>query len=199
MNRITSYNVCYTKLLRALAIVLIALSCPGCGTAMYDLPGWTLQAKTLDTEIEAAKTRLATLQAEQARERADLDAGKPDDGLYDAMSAQIAALSALISKGSSARDTLNEQIAEAELASLNAQKGVGDKLVEFGGPYGLLMAGLIPFVAQLIRQRGQQAATKQASEDADKTLDNLIASVQPLVDALDPEGKLALSKRNNFV
>lgn len=185
-----------TITLAALAIIAIAIltltAVSGCITDK--LPSWIKAERSLAKDIEVQKAALAGLEAKLAAAKAAAEAEPTVENL-DALAAKdaetVKARIVLINDELDL-DLMRQEIAEGRELADETESALID-LVETYAPAGVggLLAGLIPYVTLLIKNRATAAAaaTRQAATA------NVIASVQPIVNALSKDGRDQLDER----
>lgn len=184
----------------AILTAVVAMVCVfGCGTAMHDMPGWLVQSEQLGAQIKAAEIKLESLEQLRDDELTALKADpEKDNSVYIALVTRIANLTASVERGKINHDMLIEQIQKADEAGKAAEKGILDAVADAPLPYSGLLASLLALGFQVVRSRGQNAATSKAASDQMEAISSVVNTLQPIVDA-QPEARLKKLRKKQTV
>lgn len=175
--------------------LIVLLMITGCMNSI--LPELFQRERTIAKKIEVQKAAIS-----QAEEKlVELKAAAQADPTPE----NIAAVQALDAETSEARiqlisteldlDEIKAEIAEARRLAKETEGTAAQTLTTYGGPWGPLLAGLVPFAGLLIRNVYTGKANREKAAKRDAAIASTIRSVQPLINALNDADRDAIRKR----
>ena len=170
-------NGILTATLAAIAVIAVL---PGCMNSI--LPEMLQTERSIAKNIELQKAQIAQAETALAKLKIDAEAAPTPENIAavkaldaDTSRAKIALVSTELDL-----DEIKAEIAEARRIGKETGQAAAETLTAYGGPWGPLLAGLVPFAGLLIRnvytgkaQRQKDAAAAQAIKALDPTIRNL--------------------------